>query len=63
MRTETAQQRSELISLTLMLMLSLALIADQFGSTADAAVEQRGEPSPSQAPVADIDFSIRHKGE
>ena len=59
MRAQVAQYLNEIISLSILALMSLALIAGQAG----AAPQEGPELTEVPALVIEVDLSIRHKGE
>ena len=62
MRTTLAQYSNEFVSLTIMALMSIALIAGQAGAAQAPAAEPTVEVTEHML-VVDIDFRIRHEGE
>ncbi len=62
MRARLAQYSNELVSLTSMALMSIALIAGQAGA-AQAAADERTVDVTEYVLVVDIDFRSRHEGE
>ncbi len=62
MRARLAQYSNELVSLTIMALMSIALIAGQAG-TAQAAADEPTVDVTEHVLVVDIDFRSRHEGE
>ncbi len=62
MRARLAQYSNELVSLTIMALMSIALIAGQAGAAQAAADEPTVEVTEHML-VVDIDFRVRHEGE
>ena len=58
MQARVAQYLNEIVSLSMLLALAAALIAGEAGAAADAAAA-----ADQHTVVAEIEFSIRHKGE